>query len=105
LITGFVLREVDRVRVKGKDEPVVIYQPLGLEGQVDQAKQSEIKLWNQALKLYRNQDWDMAELQLLNLQKASGDGELYGVFIERIAQFRAQPPEAGWDGAWTFETK
>jgi adenylate cyclase len=105
LITGFVLREVDRVRVKGKDEPVIIYQPLGLEGQVEQAKHNEIKLWNQALKLYRNQDWDMAELQLLNLQKASKDGELYGVFIERIAHFRAHPPEAGWDGAWTFETK
>ena len=105
LITGFVLREVDRVRVKGKDEPVVIYQPLGLEGQVDQAKLSEIKLWNQALKLYRGQDWDMAELQMLNLQKGSEDGELYGVFIERIAHFRANPPEASWDGAWTFETK
>ena len=105
LITGFVLREVDRVRVKGKDEPVIIYQPLGLEGQVEQAKLNEIKLWNQALKLYRNQDWDMAELQMLNLQKASEDGELYGVFIERIAHFRAHPPEDGWDGAWTFETK
>ncbi|HKA38899.1 MAG TPA: adenylate/guanylate cyclase domain-containing protein, partial [Burkholderiales bacterium] len=105
LITGFVLREVDRVRVKGKDEPVVIYQPLGLEGQVGQAKLNEIKLWNQALKLYRNQEWDMAELQMLNLQKGSEDGELYGVFIERIAQLRAHPPQAGWDGAWTFETK
>jgi adenylate cyclase len=105
LITGFVLREVDRVRVKGKDEPVIIYQPLGLEGQVEQAKLNEIKLWNQALKLYRSQEWDMAELQMLNLQKASDDGELYGVFIERIAHFRANPPEAGWDGAWTFETK
>jgi adenylate cyclase len=105
LITGFVLREVDRVRVKGKDEPVIIYQPLGLEGQVEQAKLNEIKLWNQALKLYRGQDWDMAELQMLNLQKASDDGELYGVFIERIAHFRANPPEADWNGAWTFETK
>jgi adenylate cyclase len=105
LITGFVLREIDRVRVKGKDEPVIIYQPLGLEGQVEQAKLSEIKLWNQALKLYRSQDWDMAELQMLNLQKGSEDGELYGVFIKRIAHFRAHPPEDGWDGAWTFETK
>jgi len=105
LISGFVLREVDRVRVKGKDEPVVIYQPLGLEGHVDQAKQDEIKIWNQVLKNYRHQDWDMAELQLLNLQKTAADGDLYGVFLERIAHFRAHPPEAGWDGAWTFETK
>jgi adenylate cyclase len=105
LITGFVLREVDRVRVKGKDEPVTIYEPWGLEGQVDQAKLDEINIWNQTLKLYRSQDWDRAELQLLNLQKRVPNADLYGVFIERIAHFRAHPPEPGWNGAWIFETK
>jgi adenylate cyclase len=105
LISGFVLREVDRVRVKGKDEPVTIYEPLGLEGQVDPARQDEIKLWNQALRLYRQQDWDRAEVQLLNLRKMAPDSELYELFIERIAHHRAHPPGAGWDGAWTFETK
>ena len=105
LISGFVLREVDRVRVKGKDEPVTIYEPCGLEGQVDQAKLDEINIWNQVLKLYRRQDWDLAELQLLNLQKRVPDGGLYPVFIERRAHFRAEPPGPGWDGAWTFETK
>jgi len=105
LISGFVLREVDRVRVKGKEEPVTIYEPLGLEGQVEQAKQDEIKIWNQALRLYRQQEWDRAEVQLLNLRKMAPDGELYGLFIERIAHHRAHPPGEGWDGAWTFETK
>ena len=105
LISGFVLREVDRVRVKGKEEPVSIYEPLGLEGQVEQAKQDEIKIWNQALRLYRQQDWDRAEVQLLNLRKMAPHSELYGLFIERIAHYRAHPPGAGWDGAWTFETK
>ena len=105
LISGFVLREVDRVRVKGKEEPVTIYEPLGLEGQVEQAKQDEIKIWNQALRLYRQQDWDRAEVQLLNLRKMAPDSELYGLFIERITHYRAHPPSADWDGAWTFESK
>jgi adenylate cyclase len=105
LISGFVLREVDRVRVKGKDEPVVIFEPLGLEGQADRARQDEIKLWNQALRLYRAQDWDTAELQLLNLRKIAPASDMYELFIERIAHYRAHPPGAGWDGAWTFETK
>jgi adenylate cyclase len=105
LLSGFVVREVDRVRVKGKDEPVTIFEPLGLEGQADPARQDEMTLWNQALRLYRGQDWDRAELQLLNLRKMAPGSERYDVFIERIAHFRAHPPGAGWDGAWTFETK
>jgi len=105
LISGFVLREVDRVRVKGKDEPVAIYEPCGQEGQVDKAKLDELKIWNQALRLYRGQDWDMAELQLLNLRKLAPESGLYEVFIERITHFRANPPGTDWDGAWNFETK
>jgi adenylate cyclase len=100
-----VFREIDRVRVKGKDEPVAIFQPLGMEGQVEKSKLDEMKLWNQALKLYRAQDWDMAELQLINLRKATPDGTLYQEFLERIATLRANPPGPGWDGVWKFETK
>jgi len=104
LLSGFVVREVDRVRVRGKDEPVTIFEPLGLEGQVDPARLDEITLWNQVLRLYRSQDWDRAELQLLNLRKMAPESERYELFIERIAHFRTHPPGAGWDGAWTFET-
>jgi adenylate cyclase len=104
-ITGFVCREIDKVRVKGKDEAVTIFQPLGLEGQVAKAKLDEMKLWNQALRQYRAQDWDMAELQLINLKKATPDGTLYAEFLERIAKHRSSPPEKGWDGAFKFDTK
>jgi adenylate cyclase len=104
-ISGFVCREIDRVRVKGKDEPVAIFQPLGMEGQVEKPRLDEMKLWNQALKMYRSQDWDMAELQLINLKKATPDVALYEEFLERITALRTNPPGAGWDGVWKFETK
>ncbi|HVS27306.1 MAG TPA: adenylate/guanylate cyclase domain-containing protein [Burkholderiales bacterium] len=76
-VPGIVYRELDRVRVKGKDDPVSIYQPLGLEGQVDKAVLDELNLAQQALKLYRAQNWDMAELQLINLQKIGSNATLY----------------------------
>ncbi len=104
-ISGIVCREIDKVRVKGKDEAVAIFQPLGMEGQVEKAKLDEMKLWNQVLKLYRSQDWDMAELQLINLKKATADGTLYQEFLERVAKYRSSPPEKNWDGAYKFETK
>jgi adenylate cyclase len=100
-----VFRELDRVKVKGKDEPVGIFEPIGLATEVDKPVLDELKLWGQALKLYRSREWDMAELQLLNLLKLSPGSGLYKLFLERIAVFRAHPPEEGWDGSWRFDTK
>jgi adenylate cyclase len=104
-ITGIVLREIDLVQVKGKDEPVAIYEPLGLEGEVEQTRLDEIKLWNQALRFYRAQEWDKAELQLINLKKTVAKPYLYDVFLERIAEYRANPPDPSWNGVHKFETK
>src|SRR5690606_35937167 len=80
----FVFRELDRVRVKGKLEPVAIYEPLGPVGQVAKETLDELRLFHQALRLYRAQDWDMAELQLINLLRAAPDCRLYKLYVERI---------------------
>ncbi|MBK9350628.1 MAG: adenylate/guanylate cyclase domain-containing protein [Sulfuritalea sp.] len=100
----FVFRELDLVKVKGKDRPVGIYEPLGVEGEVSQAMLDENKLWNQALRAYRAQDWDQAELTLMNLSRSSPH-KLYEVYAERIAHYRKEPPGEEWDGSWKFDTK
>lgn len=104
-VSDVVFRELDRVRVKGKDAPVAIYEPLGVQGEVPRERLDRAKLFQQALKFYRAQDWDKAELQLLNLQKADPDDALYGAFLERIAYLRSHPPGNGWDGVFDFDTK
>ncbi len=101
---AFVLRELDKVRVKGKAEPVKIYEPIGQVGQVEQAILDELKLWNQALRYYRTQEWDQAELTLVNLSRMA-PRYLYELYLERIAEMRKSPPGEGWDGATNFETK
>ena len=100
-----VFRELDKVKVKGKEAAVAIYEPVGLSGEIEKPVQDELKLWGQALKLYRARDWDMAELQLLNLQKLNAASGFYKLFLGRIALLRSNPPEQGWDGSWKFETK
>ncbi len=101
-----VFRELDRVRVKGKDEAVAIFEPFGMQGKVNKARLEELKLYTQFSRLYRAQDWDQAELQLFNLQKQVPDSLLYSqTFVERIAYLRANEPGKGWDGAFTFKTK
>jgi adenylate cyclase len=101
----FVYRELDWVRVKGKDKPVAIFEPLGLAEQVTNDVREEMKLFHQVLHLYRQQNWEQAELQLLNLQKISPQAKLYQVYAERVAYFRNNPPGAKWDGVFVFKTK
>ena len=105
IVTDFIYRELDQVRVKGKDKPVTIYEPIGLVSEVSKDLQDEIKLFHEFRRLYRRQDWDQAELQLMNLQRLSPETALYGIYAERIAYFRKSPPAADWDGVFVFQTK
>ncbi|MCX7161743.1 MAG: adenylate/guanylate cyclase domain-containing protein [Betaproteobacteria bacterium] len=100
----FVFRELDRVRVKGKEDPVGIYEPVGEEGKVAREELDEIKLWNQALRSYRAQEWDQAELALMNLQRIR-PCYLYDLYVKRVEHLRKEPPGENWDGVTVFETK
>lgn len=101
----FVYRELDWVRVKGKDEPVSIFEPVGLVGQVEDKVLKEIGQFQQALQLYRKQDWGGAEALLSELQKLSPSAKLYQVYTARIAHFRGEPFAGDWDGVFEFKTK
>jgi adenylate cyclase len=105
LVKDVVFREVDRIKVKGKDEAVTIYEPLGLEVEISKPTQDELRLWNQTLRAYRSQQWDQAEVSLLNLQRMNPACGLYAVYAERIADKRRNPPAADWDGVTAFDEK
>jgi adenylate cyclase len=104
-VKDIVFRDLDRVKVKGKDEPVDIFEPVGIEGQVDKKVLDEIKLWHKALRAYRAQKWDEAEMDLFNLQGMSPEFKLYQVYFERVKQCRIDPPGPDWDGVTAFKTK
>ena len=104
-VPEYAYRELDRVRVKGKDKPVAIYQPLCPKEKMDKHWKDELKLYREALRFYRAQDWDMAEMNLLNLQRTSRSPSLYKVYVERVAQYRENPPGENWDGVFTHTSK
>lgn len=104
-VPEYAYRELDRVRVKGKDKPVIIYQPLCLKEHLDKHWKDELKLHREALRLFRAQDWDTAELNFLNLGRSSRSPDLYDVYVKRVAQYRQQPPPDGWDGVFTHTSK
>lgn len=101
----FVYRELDRVRVKGKNEPVAIYEPLCRTEELTEELRDEIDRWHQALAAVRAQDWEAAQQGVQQLHQQHPEQELYLLYLRTIAHYRAHPPAADWDGVTTFTTK
>jgi adenylate cyclase len=104
-VSGVVFREVDRIRVKGKDEALTVYEPIAPEDRMTAALREELVHWDEALAAYRAQRWDQAEALLASLQQRNPGCGLYAVYARRVAALRAAPPPAGWDGVTTFHEK
>ncbi|MES2940126.1 MAG: adenylate/guanylate cyclase domain-containing protein [Pseudomonadota bacterium] len=105
LAPGFAWQELDRVRVKGKEQAVAIFWPVAPAERVDKPVADELKTWNALLKAYRAQDWDQCDLPMLNLQRMNAKKYLYELYSERVASMRRLPFDPAWDGATNFETK
>ena len=96
---------MDRVRVKGKLEPISIYEPLGFKDQVLDQIIDETDRFHRALDRYKEQRWDDAEQLLVVLSQADPSRKVYKLYLERVANLRAKPPGDNWDGVFTFTTK
>ncbi len=103
--SGVVFREIDRVKVKGKEEALTIYEPVCLEGELQPRDGDELDLWHRTLEAYRARRWSEAEANLARLRDMSPERYLYRLYSERVAANRASalPPE--WDGVTAFDEK
>lgn len=99
-----VYRQLDRVRVKGKQEPVNIYQPMGLKAELSADLLQERDDFHAAFSLYQKQSWVQALTGFQALASAS-PCILYALYINRCLEYQQQPPEPEWDGTTNFQTK
>ncbi len=101
---SFVCRELDFIKVKGKNEPVRIYEILQTKAAaVD--KLFEIKdLFEKGLAAYRKQSWDKAE-EMFQLCNEKYQDMPSVVFLDRIAHFKTNPPPKKWDGVFEMRVK
>jgi adenylate cyclase len=101
----YAYRELDRVRVKGKNEPVAIFEPIALNSELTASQRATLTQWQKALDLFRTREWDQAEQIILDLQRLMPEEFLYTLYLKRIMHYREDSPSADWDGVTTFETK
>lgn len=100
---AFAWRELDLVRVKGKQQPVRIYELLGPRATLDARTEAELAQFAQMLGYYRNRQWDAA-LDILRALNKANPLTLYQLYSQRIAELRGTVT-ADWDGVYAFSSK
>jgi adenylate cyclase len=107
LVDGaFQLRELDQVRVKGRKQPVHIYELLanaedGLPKKLEQA----LEFYATGLRAYRQQRWEDALTQFQQVRVLWPDDQASRIMAERCRLYEETPPGEGWDGVFKMLTK
>ena len=91
-------REVDLLRVKGKHEPVVVYELLARKGALEAGKQEVVAIYLRGLTSYKARDFEAA----LKLDPLDGPSKVY---VKRSQEFLVHPPPPDWDGVYELRSK
>jgi adenylate cyclase len=106
LKTRVPLRELDLMRVKGKLQPVSIYEAMGHHtAETFPKMDAALESFTHGLEAYRRRDWQGAISKfesVLSLQPEDKPSQLYR---QRASHFAEQPPPENWDGVWVMKEK
>jgi adenylate cyclase len=100
---GFLFREIDWVRVKGKQKPVAIYELLCPQPAASRERE-RADLFAKGLAAYRSREFAAAEGIFADLVERFDDGPAQS-FRERCLVYQNDPPPADWDGVEVRTTK
>jgi adenylate cyclase len=98
-------REIDSVLVVGRSEPLRIFELLGRKGEVSVERLELRDTFAAALADYREQRWDKSAKGFRDCLTITPDDPASQVFLDRIAQFRADAPAEDWSGVWELHSK
>lgn len=104
-VPTYVWQELDLVRVKGRQQAVTIFSPIGLRSDMTQDAAQRLADWTEVLAGYRAQNPARVTPLLDKLMAADAKKVLYRLYAERLASMESRPFDPGWDGATKFESK
>jgi adenylate cyclase len=104
-VPDIACRELDRVRVKGRTQPVTLFEPLAPLASLDAMQQQELADHEQALALYRARNFVLAQARFAELAHRYPDQPSYTLYLQRLTVLLAQPPNDAWDGVFNLTDK
>ena len=99
-------RELDLVVVKGKTQPVAIYEILDYHTEESYPQMTDaLRHFKAGLQKYRQQKWADAKGEFNDVLALNDHDKAAKMYIERCDHFIANPPGKDWDGVWVMESK
>jgi len=103
---SYTLREADLIRVKGKTEPVAIFEVLDHHDAESFPNLAEaVPLFRKGYSLYHDGDFAGAEKTFSECLALNPNDRTAKLYVDRCAHFITTPPEGEWDGVWTMTSK
>jgi adenylate cyclase len=99
-------REIDRVVVKGKTEPVAVYEILDFHTDETFPNMPEaINIFRGGLKYYRSGEFERATAQFKEVLALNPADKLSETYVGRCEYLRENPVNGEWDGVWVMKGK
>ncbi len=100
------VRELDCIRVKGKNEPVKIYELVGFKDEpISDEKKQMIDLYHEGRELYLNREFPLAIGKFAQIMAIDQGNKAADLHMERCQHFLKNTPADDWDGVWTMTSK
>lgn len=99
-------RQIDKVKVKGKQVATILYEPLGLKSNFRLECRNALALHDEAMHAYYQQQWQHAESRFTQLRELRLFGDrVYDIFLDRIRQQKGAQLPNDWDGVFSHTRK
>ncbi|MBP7602571.1 MAG: CHASE2 domain-containing protein [Spirochaetes bacterium] len=98
-------RELDLIKVVGKNEPIKVFELLGKKGNLPDYMMEMLRKYYEGLELFRARDWKGARTAFKGGLKVVEDDGPCKTYVERCTEFIDTPPPRNWDGVYKLKTK
>ena len=101
----FTCRQIDTVRVVGRQQPLAIYELLGFADECSDRQRQVLAAYEQGLQAYCRCDWDGAIARFRRVREIDPADGPSGTLLQRCQAYKQNPPEGNWDGSHDIRVK
>ncbi|MBN1005761.1 CHASE2 domain-containing protein [Amphritea pacifica] len=104
-LPGYLYRQIDRVQVKGRLEPVELFQPISVANTEDADLAERVASFNQGVALYREQQWASARERFQQWLTHAPSDSVATIYLQRIAELEQNSPGKEWHAVFSHQLK